>query len=151
MLCLWFLVLLVPPLQKKSPIHYKLQNHRFFLNNFCNTQCEDPLSCHGAPMCQILGHLDNVCLDLVMIHHILPYLQRTFYPDVWIIYCNSSFLMWMGSRCETREMCQGFIFFWFFLNFYSSGQTLVNSDLPYSLEIAKSSLIPQQLLEQYIT
>ena len=32
----------------------------------------------------------------------------------------------MGSRCETKEVCQGFTFFWFFLNFYCSGQTLVN-------------------------
>ena len=66
---------------KKNPIHYKLQNHHFFLNNFCNTQCEDSLPCQDAPMCQIWGHLDNVCLGYGHDPSHLPYMQWTFYPD----------------------------------------------------------------------
>ena len=77
---------------KKRPIHYKLQNHRFFLNNFCNTQCEEPLACHGAPMCQILGHLGNVCLGFGHYPSHLPNMQWTFYPVIHI--------------CE--EMCKSF-------------------------------------------
>ena len=34
--------------------------------------------------------------------------------DVWIIYCNSAFLISMGIMCETKEVCQGFTFFDFF-------------------------------------
>ena len=66
--------------KKKNPIHYKLQNHHFFLNNFCNTQYEDSLSFHGAaPMRQILGHLDNVWLGYGHDPSYLPNMQWTFY------------------------------------------------------------------------
>ena len=67
---------------KKTPIHYKLQNHHFFLNNFCNTQCEDSLPCQDAPMCQIWGHLGNVCLGYGHDPSHLPNMQWTFYPVV---------------------------------------------------------------------
>ena len=82
--------------------------------------------------------------------NLLPW-SSYLWRDMWIICCNSSFLIWMGSRCETKEVCQGFTFFLFFLNFYCSGQTLVNADLPISVKAAKSSNFPQQILEQYIT
>ena len=77
---------------KKGPIHYKLQNHHFFLNNFYNTQCEDSLPCQDAPMLQIWGHLGNVCLRYGHDPSHLPYLQWTFYPVIHI--------------CE--EMCESF-------------------------------------------
>ena len=63
--------------------------------------------------------------------NLLPW-SSYLWRDMWIICCNSSFLIWMGSRCETKALCQGFIFLCFFLNFFCSCQTLVNADLPIS-------------------
>ena len=121
--------------KKKCPIHYKLQNHRFFLNNFCNTQCEDPLSCHGAPTCQILGHLDNVCLGFGHDPSHLPNLQWTFYPVVPICeeMCKSVAVTQVSSYkwvlCVKQRKCAKVSYFLdFVLNFYCSGQTLVNND-----------------------
>ena len=64
--------------------------------------------------------------------HAMNLLPRSSYlwAHMWIIFWNSSFIILVVSRCETKALCQGFTFVWILLNFYYSGQTLVNADLP---------------------
>ena len=71
--------------------------------------------------------------------HAMNLLPRSSYlwPHMWIIFWNSSFIILVVSRCETKALCQGFTFFWVMLNFYRLGQTLVNTDLPISCGLGR--------------
>ena len=71
-------------LYKKDPLFTTNWKITVFLNNSCNSQCEDSLSCQDAPMCQILDHLGNVCLGYGHDPSYLPYVKWTFYPVVHI-------------------------------------------------------------------
>ena len=78
---------------KKKPYSLQIAKSPFFPQQLLYTQCEDPLPCHGAPMCKILGHLGNVFLWFGHDPSHLPNMQWTLYPVFHI--------------CE--EMCESFV------------------------------------------
>ena len=126
-------ILLAPPLQKRPPIHYKLQNHYFSSTTLGTSNVKIHFHTKMHQCAKFYAIWAMFALDLVMIHHIC-------------LTCNepSTLLFIFVKRCVNQLLQLKFlnanryyvwnkgtvpmfhIFSEFALNFYCSGQTLVN-------------------------